>query len=44
MDSNNDITKLNKLGWTPKYSIQDGLNKVIDFNKNILVPNTNNKK
>ena len=33
MNSNNDISKIKKLGWNPKISIEEGLNKVINFMK-----------
>lgn len=34
MESNNDISKLLDLGWKPKVTIDSGLNKVIEFEKN----------
>jgi len=36
MESTNDTTKLNLLGWFPKVTINDGLIRIIDFEKNIL--------
>lgn len=36
MESNNDITKLTKLGWKAEIVIEEGLNRVIDFEKNII--------
>lgn len=29
MSSNNDISKIEKLGWSPKISIEEGINNVI---------------
>ena len=37
MESNNDILKLSKLGWSPKTSIEVGLTNVIKYEKKILV-------
>ena len=34
MESNNDISKLTKLGWNPKISIDIGLSNVIEFERN----------
>jgi|TARA_B110000908_G_C10190050_1_gene420028 nucleoside-diphosphate-sugar epimerase len=31
MNSDNDVSKLKELGWEPKISIEEGLNKVISF-------------
>lgn len=31
MNSNNNISKIKKLGWNPKISIEEGLKKVIDY-------------
>ena len=33
MESNNNITRLKQLGWLPKFSIKQGLLKVIEFEK-----------
>lgn len=33
MESNNDISKLTELGWYPKVSIENGLLKVIEFER-----------
>lgn len=35
MESNNDISKLKKLGWVPKTKVDDGLSQVINHEKNI---------
>lgn len=40
MESNNDITILKKLGWVAKISIEKGLDKILEFEKN----NINEKK
>ena len=37
MESNNDISKLNKLGWKVNYTIEQGLDMVISYEKNIIV-------
>ena len=34
MESNNDVSRLNDLGWFAKKNINDGLKSVIDFEKN----------
>lgn len=36
MNSNNDIAKLKELGWSNKYKIEEGLLKVIEFEKGRL--------
>jgi len=36
MESENDISKLTQLGWEPKIAIEEGLLKVINFEKNKL--------
>tara|TARA_A100001011_G_scaffold383216_1_gene454113 strand:- start:53 stop:931 length:879 start_codon:yes stop_codon:yes gene_type:complete len=37
MESNNDISKLNKLGWKVNYTIEQGLDMVISYEKNKIV-------
>ena len=36
MESNNDISRLKELGWYEESTIEEGLLKVIEFEKNSL--------